>query len=164
MNCCSTVTYIPDILVNLTILDCSYCSLLTHIPNTLVNLIHLYCRDCLIKEIPDTLINLKYLDCWACSRITSIPITLKKLKVLFCCYSICYIPFKIRQQTTLQPNIYTYFGLYRIKLKNKLKRIRVKLLLKQMNENKLLSDINVIILTYAGLSLKNDFLNFNRRQ
>ena len=80
--CCYNVTSIPDILVNLVYLDCSF-TLITALPDTLVNLVTLYCYWTCIGSLPDKAINLVTLNCTE-TLITEIPNTLVNLVYLYC--------------------------------------------------------------------------------
>jgi Leucine-rich repeat (LRR) protein len=78
---CQQVTSIPDTLINLRELHCSYTNV-TSIPSTLVNLRYLYCTNTNVTLIPN-LPNLRRLYCTD-TNITSIPSTLVNLQDLVC--------------------------------------------------------------------------------
>ena len=77
---------IPDTLVKLKFLSCSYTNI-KHIPDTLINLQHLYCSDTKITHIPDTFVELIQLNCFN-TNITILPDTFKKMVVLSCEYTL----------------------------------------------------------------------------
>lgn len=79
---CHTVKKIPDTLISLTHLNCSYTNIIK-IPDTLVNLKKLFCSGTNITTIPDTFIHLTDLHCHN-TKIIEIPNTLVNLTDLTC--------------------------------------------------------------------------------
>ena len=79
LECCHTVSVIPDTLVNLTTLYCSYTEV-SVIPDTLVNLKRLQCSNTKVSVIPDTIVNLTRLSC-SDTRVSVIPDTINLTKL-----------------------------------------------------------------------------------
>jgi hypothetical protein len=162
LNCsgCEIKT-IPNTLINLTRIICIECKYLKSIPDTFVNLIDLNCNLCpLIKNIPSTLIKLKYLECHDCLMLSTIPGSLDKLEYLGIVGCFIYLPFKIKKLVSIgiinnrQYINNNQLGLCRIKLRNKLKRAKSRIILKKQiinymdEQDLLLYDLNKIMIEY----------------